>query len=129
MYANVRSIVSVQKRAELELYVNNETPDLIGITESWTKPEMADSEQALDGYRLFRKDRENQRTEGHGAGGVWLYVKSSFNAVERWDTCMCNETFKESVWCEIQLKKSKLLVGVCYRVPDATEEANQGMYK
>ena len=42
---------------------------------------------------------------------------------------MCNETLKESVWCQIQLKKSKLLVGVCYRVPDATEEANQGMYK
>src|SRR6218665_1542969 len=75
----------------------------------------------------FRKDRENQRSEGHGAGGELLYVKSSFNAVERWD--MCNETFKESVWCEIQFKKSKLLVGVCYRVPDATEEANQGMYK
>ena len=56
-----------------------------------------------------------------------LYVKSSFNAVERWD--MSNETFKESVWCEIQLKRSKLLVGVCYRVPYATEEANQGMYK
>src|SRR6218665_3057914 len=77
MYANVRSIVSVQKRAELELYVNNETPDIIGITESWTKLEMADSELALDGYRFFKKDRENQRPEGHGAGGVLLYVKSS----------------------------------------------------
>src|SRR6218665_975605 len=75
MYANVRSIVSVQKRAELELYVNDETPDIIGITESWTKPEMADSELALDGYRLFRKDRENQKSEGHGAGGVLLYVE------------------------------------------------------
>ena len=83
---------------------------------------MADSELAVDGYKLFRK---NQRSKGHGAGRVLLYVKSSFNAVERWD--MCNEIFKESVWCEIQLKKSKLLVGVCYRVPDATEEANQGM--
>jgi len=31
------------------LYVNNETPDIIGITESWTKPEMTDSELALDG--------------------------------------------------------------------------------
>src|SRR6218665_1052141 len=58
---------------------------------------------------------------------VMLYVKSSFNAVERWD--VCNETFKESVWCEIQFKKSKLLVGVCYRVPDATEEVNQVMSK
>src|SRR6218665_2312913 len=100
--ANVRSIASVQKRAELELCVNNETPNIIGITESWTKLEIADSELALDGYRLFRKDRENQKSEGHGAAGVFLYVKSSFNAVERWD--MCNETFKESIWCEIQLK-------------------------
>src|SRR6218665_3602107 len=115
------------KRAELELYVNNETPDIIGIKESWTKPKIADSELALDGYRLFRKDRENQKSEGYGAGGVLLYVKSSFNAVERWD--MCNETFKESIWCEIQLKKAKMLVGVCYMVPDATEESDHGMYK
>src|SRR6218665_1068005 len=75
----------------------------------------------------LEKDRENQRTEGHGAGGALLYVKSSFSAVERWD--MCNETFKESVWCEIQLKNSKMLVGVCYRVPYATEESDHGMYK
>src|SRR6218665_1725342 len=115
------------KRADLELCVNNETPYIIGITESWTKPEMADSELALGGYRLFRKDRENQKSVGHRAGEVLLYVKSSVNAVERWD--MCSETFQKSVWCEIQLKKSKLLVGVCYSVPDATEEANQGLYK
>src|SRR6218665_1683552 len=88
---------------------------------------MADSELALDEYRLFRKDRENQRSKGHGAGWMLLYVKSSFDAVERWH--MCNETFKESIWCEIQLNRSKLLVGVCYRVPLATEESNHGMCK
>ena len=65
----IRSIVSVQKRAELELYVNNETPDIIGITESRTKQEMKDSEQALDGSRLFRWDRENQKAEGYGLEG------------------------------------------------------------
>ena len=94
---------------------------------------MADSELALDEYRLFRKEQENHKSEEHGAGGVLLYVKSSFNAVEkfsaveRWD--MCYDTFKESVWCKIQLTKSKMLMEACYRVPDATEEANQGMYK
>ena len=127
MFANVRSIVSRAKRAELELYVDNEKPDIIGIAESWTKPEIADSELALDGYRLFRKDRANQKSVGHGAGGVLLYVRSHINAVERQD--MSNETFKESIWCEIQLSRSKMLVGVCYRVPDATEEADQGMCK
>src|SRR6218665_3264797 len=97
-----RSIVSVQKRAELELYINNETPDIIGITESWTKPEIADSELALDGYRLFRKDRENQKSEG----------------------CCCMSSA-----VLIQLKMSKMLVGACYRVPDATEKSDHGMYK
>src|SRR6218665_2704605 len=71
-----RSIVSVQKRAELELYINNETPDIIGITESWTKPEIADSELALDGYRFFKKDWENQKSEGHGAGGVLIMSRT-----------------------------------------------------
>ena len=97
------------------------------LAESWTKPEITDSELALDRYRLFRKDRANQKSVGHGAGGVLLYVKSNINAVERWD--MSNETFKESIWCEIQINRSKILVGVCYRVPDATDEADQGTCK
>src|SRR6218665_854562 len=62
---------------------------------------MADSELALDGYRLFRKDLENHKSDGDWAGGVMLYVKSSFNAVEKLD--IRNETFKESIWCEIQI--------------------------
>ena len=56
MFANVRSIVSIRKRAELELYPDHESPYIIGIAESWTKPEIKDSELAVDGYRLFRKD-------------------------------------------------------------------------
>src|SRR6218665_2570628 len=62
-----------------------------------------------------------------GQEGCCYMSRAVFNAVERWD--MCNETFREGVWCEIQLKKSKMLVGVCYRVSDATEESDHGMYK
>ena len=57
MFANVRSIVSVQKRSELQLNVNTKTPDIIGLAESCTKPEMTDNELALEGFRLFRRDR------------------------------------------------------------------------
>src|ERR1700733_11617018 len=67
MFANVRGIVTITKRAELELYVDKEAPDIIGIAESWTKPEHKDGEIALDGYRLFRLDRANQRAVGRGA--------------------------------------------------------------
>jgi hypothetical protein len=127
MFANVRSIVSITKRIELELYVENESPDIIGIAESWTKPEISDNELNIDGYRLFRKDRANQKPVGHGAGGVLLYIKGTIDAIERCD--MANEAFTESIWCEIRTNRTKMLVGVCYRVPDATEEADQGMCK
>src|SRR6218665_3955613 len=50
-YANVRSTIDIEKRMELELYVDKEEPDIhvIGLTETWAKEEIADSELALDG--------------------------------------------------------------------------------
>ena len=126
-YANVRSIISIDKRLELENYVENEAPDIIGITETWAKTEIDDSELALDGYVMFRKDRENQRIKGHGEGGVLLYVKDTIKAVERPD--MRNVKFKESVWSEIHYGANRLLVGVCYRPPDVSEETEEGLYE
>ena len=54
------------KRAELELNVNNQTPDIIGITESWTKPKIADSElpQMDTGYLERIRRTRNQRDMG-----------------------------------------------------------------
>src|SRR6218665_1543309 len=65
-YANVRSIIDIEKIMELELYVDKEDPDIIGLTETWAKEEIADSELALGGYVMFRKDRENQTARGYG---------------------------------------------------------------
>lgn len=124
-YANVRSIINIEKRLELELYVDKEEPDIIGLTESWAKEEMSDSELALDGYVMFRRDRENQRARGHGEGGVLLYVKNDIMAVERRD--IQNDKFKESVWCEIQCGVKKLLIGNCYRPPASDEETDNGL--
>src|SRR6218665_2220925 len=62
-YANVRSIFDIEKRMELAL--DKEEPDIIGLTERWEKEEIADRELALDGYVMFRKDRENQKARGY----------------------------------------------------------------
>src|SRR5688572_7389730 len=126
-YANARSIINRKKRMELELYVEEEEPDIIGLTESWAKEEMGDCELEIDGYVMFRRDRENQRTTGHGAGGVLLYVKSDIVAVERQD--LSNDKSKENVWCEIQNGGKKLLIGVCYRPPVWEEEKEKGLYE
>ena len=124
-YANVRSIIDIEKRMELELYVDKEEPDIIGLTETWAKEEIADSELALDGYVMFRKDRENQTARGYG--GVLLYVKNNITAVQRKD--IWSDKFKECVWCEIQTGKARMLIGVCYRPPSAKDEVDDGLWE
>jgi len=58
-YANARSIVN--KRDELELYVKEEKPQLIGITEAWTNADINNSELNISGYTVFRVDRVEKR--------------------------------------------------------------------
>jgi quinol monooxygenase YgiN len=48
----------MNKTDELELYVVEEKPDLICITESWTNETIVDAEINFTGYTLFRKDRK-----------------------------------------------------------------------
>ena len=53
---------------QFEAWVHDTNPDIIGVTESWSTSAVLDSELALGGYDLFRKDRPVDR-EG---GGVLL---------------------------------------------------------
>jgi len=103
-YVNTRSVVNIDKRTELELYVDKEKPDIIGITESWAKESIQDSELELEGYVMFRKDRDTQGEREHG-GGVLLYIKDTITALERSD--LRDDRFKESVWCEIRFLKRR----------------------
>ena len=48
---NAKSIVS--KIDELRRMIDDTQPDIIGITESWTKPEMGDAEFCLAAYKMF----------------------------------------------------------------------------
>ena len=62
---NARSIVS--KMDELRRMADDTQPDIIGITETWTKPDIVDAEFGLAGYKMFRNDRLVKR--GGGGGG------------------------------------------------------------
>ncbi len=54
-YTNARSIVN--KRSELELYILEEEPDIVGITETWAVESIEDSELSIDGYTMIRRNR------------------------------------------------------------------------
>ena len=53
-YFNARSIMN--KIDELELYLTQEKPDIVGITETWTYEDIEDSEICMEGYTLLRKE-------------------------------------------------------------------------
>ena len=101
--------------------MNEKKPHIIGITESWCNQSILDSEVAIEGYSMFRLDKDTVTGKG---GGVILYVDNSMSAV----TCheIQNHNFESSVWCVIKLERNEnLLVGLCYRSPnDSTEENN-----
>lgn len=119
LYANARSIIN--KFEELELYVKDEKPDIIGITEAWTREQIGDSEINLNGYTLFRRDRGGEKM----GGGVLLYVNSDRVVSARDD--IRNDNFEESVWCDINCGKDKTLLGICYRPPNSNDKVNDGL--
>jgi len=55
------------KREELEVIVQQDTYELVAITETW-RDDSCDCSAEMDGYKLFRRDRWGKR-----AGGVVLY--------------------------------------------------------
>lgn len=59
---NVRSLVP--KFAEIELTIEQTSPDLVCISESWLNEVTPDSKIEINGYTLFRQDRKNNKKGG-----------------------------------------------------------------
>ena len=108
IYFNARSIVN--KLDELQLYINKEKVDIIGITETWLNEEISDVELNINDYTIFRHDRLNKT-----GGGVILLIKKDIK-VNICDDLL--EQFEECVWCYVIAKSSNILFGVCYRSPN-----------
>jgi hypothetical protein len=87
---------------------------LLGFTETHLNANISDSELSLPGYNLYRRDR----TTGQG-GGVAIYVSNSVTCVER---CDLESICLESIWVEVKLGNTSLLVCVVYRPPTSPVE-------
>ena len=47
------------------IYIIENKPSIIGVTESWANCDIRDSELNLKGYELFRKDRDIKNEKGN----------------------------------------------------------------
>ncbi|GAB0202630.1 hypothetical protein GRJ2_002728600 [Grus japonensis] len=119
IYTNARSLGN--KQEELEAIVQQDSYDLVAITEKWWD-NSHDWSAAMDGYKLFRRDRQGRR-----GSGVALYVRECFDCIELKD---CDDKVK-CLWVRMRGKANKadILLGVCYRPPNQDEEADEAFYK
>ncbi|GAB0179529.1 hypothetical protein GRJ2_000418200 [Grus japonensis] len=111
------------KQEELETCVCLQGCDLIGITETWWDSSY-DWSVGMEGYRLFRKDRQGRR-----GGGVALYVNHQLECME---LCLgMDEEPTESLWVRIKERAGAgdIIVGVCYRPPDQGDRAAEALYR
>jgi hypothetical protein len=88
-------------------------PDIILVTETWWDNKATPQ---IDGYDLFRRDREQNK----GGGGVAIYTKDTLRAYE---STILNCCMSEQIWCQFKYGEEKILVGCIYRPPNAEAAA------
>jgi len=64
------------KQQEPEAIVQQDSYNLVAITEMWWD-DSRDWSAAMDGYKLFRRDKRGKR-----GGGVVLYFRGCFDCIE-----------------------------------------------
>ena len=77
-HLNIRSLLP--KIDEIMNFMPVSNFDIFAVSESWLNDTIIDSEIAIEGYQVYRKDRPNSV-----GGGVCLYVKNEY------DFSVCHE--------------------------------------
>ena len=116
-YTNAQSILN--KFSEFSDNVNHFKPLIIGITETWLKPEIRDAEVQVTGCELFGCDRPVIN-----AGGALRYIHEclSSNSCAQLDDL----GLEDAVFRIVDLnEKDKLLVAVIYRSTNSSIENNE----
>ncbi|XP_063208520.1 E3 ubiquitin-protein ligase RNF135 isoform X3 [Chroicocephalus ridibundus] len=108
-----------KKQGELEAMMHQGNYDIVAITETWWDASH-DWSATIDGYKLFRRDRQERR-----GGGVALYGRECYESLE----IKYTDDGVESVWIRLRADKADIAVGVCYRPPNQSSEVDEAFYK
>jgi len=101
---------------DLHLLIEEESPDILGITESWLSSDTPDSFLRLRNYQIFRCDRSHG-TEGYG--GVLLAVRHNLNSV-----LVPHNTHHEVIVVNVKVGSSILRFVLVYRPPQLNHSDN-----
>nr|CAI5829862.1 unnamed protein product [Callosobruchus analis] len=102
---NIRSLLPSFN--DLSQIIVQHNYDFFGITETWLNRSISNNQLKINGYNLYRKDRETR------GGGVCIYVKETYatHVIDGLDDAI------EQIWVEIKINKQNLAIGTVYRSP------------
>ena len=105
---NIRSLIT--KLYTFREIIGKYNYDIVLLSETWLHSLILDESVSLDGYTVFRNDRE----QGRRGGGVLIYVKSNIRCSVIKNLPANNS---EQLWLSFSINKVISCIGVIYRVP------------
>ena len=89
-------------------------PGVIAIVETWLDSDILESEFAISGYRMFRRDRSR-----HG-GGLLMYISESLHVKSQY-----YNPELELMGVAVSNPSGSLLVGLYYRPPNSGTDLDE----
>ena len=108
----------MNKIDDLSVFMYENDPDVVFITESWTSSDTLDSQLCMTGYELYRFDRRYRK-----GGGCIIYAKNDLNVV-RLDIDILDT---ESIWCKIVDREEEVIIGVNYNSPSSNDTCRNNL--
>lgn len=109
----------------LQDMIANHKVHVVALCETKLDQSIKDSKVFIPGFRMWRRDRESD--ELNPGGGVALYVQDHIKTRLRLDLMEPKDKLKknkvEIIWVEMELPDKPVLVGSCYRHPEALVES------
>ena len=108
-HVNIRGLV--KNLNELRILLNHAKFDVIGIIETHLTEDVDSKEVHVEGYVLYRMDRQKNKQ----GGGCAVYVKENLDI-----TVMTDYEAKEieAIWIELHLCSQRLMIGTVYKMID-----------
>lgn len=108
VYLNARSLANKLDFFHYEIFVSNNFPDVVFVTETWLDESYPNSLfDCKNDYQIFRKDRVNG-----GGGGVAIFVKNSISC-QLLDVPLIGEL--EAMVVKVLINNSSYLLANCYK--------------
>ena len=105
---NINAQSLKHKMDELRTLVSDYKPHIIAITETWGKDSITDAAFQIEGYNMYRNDRED--TNYKFGGGTLLYINKKLG--QRTCKPLNCKSFESNTWCWVTPKQGKkILVG------------------